>query len=120
MDGIFTRFTRMHDGWLVTAQHAAPHHLGVDEAHDVRLREVAVERHGAGKGSSLVFTLADARGNHRTHVIQKPVSVTVLETDEGLHKALRIEETSGMVTVLNFQNTARADSLDGIATIPWL
>lgn len=103
-------FSREHEGTPVTMVVMAPDRGQQVEARDLPLGGVTADlRQPPG---AIVVVVGRRPGAHLTHHITAPTSVTVEETEEGAHQALRIVSNAGEETVVRFRVAVESEERD--------
>jgi hypothetical protein len=108
----FTRFSRQHEGWLVTLEV-----IGADlgdqvEAENRALAGIAAELR-EDKTSSISIFLG-AKQIDITHRIQEPKRLWLKTTATGADEALEIETAGGPVSILRFRSPMLPNMVDGV------
>lgn len=102
----FDRFSRMHDGWLITVD---CDRIGA-AFRDLPLRGVAVD------DSAIEVFVHGPDGAHIAHVVRRPLDVISDETSEGGDVAVTILNTEGRRTVVQFRTAVPTLIVDGRLT----
>lgn len=109
-------FSRQHTGWLVTFEALDPA-LGAQEiARDVALSGITADREPGH--DEITIIVAEPSGRRLTHRVSSPVSLHLLQNEEGADEALEAETTSGSKTILSFRSPMRPEMVDGLAREP--
>ncbi len=107
------RFSRQHEGWLVTLEVFAP-----DIGAQAEARELPFEGISAAAKDSEPKTIAISVGktpqDHVTHTITEPTRVWLEQTSEGANAALEIESADGAKTLLRFRSALPPEMVDGV------
>lgn len=111
--GFGARFSDAHHGWLTRAVRREP---GGGPAH-LLWTDAALETVRLDGALTLTASTPDARrgaGAHLEASADAPRRVLVLETDDGRHAGLRVEDADGGVTELRFRISALPGTVDGL------
>ena len=103
------RFSRQHEGWIVSVTIEPSARSARVEAHDMPLQGVVADRDDAI--AVIVGDTADARV---THEVPHAVTVRIEMTDVGAERALLIQDASGSTTTVAFRAPMRPDEVDGV------
>jgi hypothetical protein len=100
-------FNRMHGGWLVTVDTAAPRQPAQTVLTGVPLLGVCVDPDR--------FVIASVRdGSHADHVIDRPVRLRVERTRGGADRGLEIDTAGGEHVTVRFRSAILPEMVDGI------
>jgi len=111
------RFSDQHHGWLTRAVRREP--TGVEHVlwTDAALERLAIGAGGEPGAVRVTAITPDARtgaGAHLEACTDAPRRVLVLETDDGRHAGLRVEDADGGATELRFRVSARPNTVNGV------
>jgi hypothetical protein len=111
------RFSDQHHGWLTRAVRREA--TGVEHVlwTDAALERLAIGGDGDHGAVTVTAITPDARtgaGAHLAACTDAPRRVVVLETNDGRHAGLRIEDAGGGVTELRFRVSARPNTVNGV------
>jgi len=113
----FDRFSRQHEGWLVTLEV-----LAEDLGAQVEERELAFEGIVAEwdeiEGNKIAIMIGANPDDHITHSIDRPTQVNVEQTDEGADVALQIKSADGVTALLRFRSPMLPEMVDGLVADP--
>ena len=106
----FDRFSRRHEGWLVTIELLDPKLGDQIEVENQALRGIVAER----RDPEVIEIFTENREKQSTtHVVEKPARVWIEESAEGAEAALEIESQDGPKTLLQFRSAALPETVDG-------
>ena len=109
------RFSRQHEGWLVTLEVFAPDIGAQEEARELPLEGISA----AAKDSepkTIAISVGKTPQDHVTHTITEPTRVWLEQTSEGANAALEIESADGAKTLLRFRSALPPEMVDGIVS----
>ena len=112
------RFSDAHHGWLTEAIRREP--TGVEHRlwNDAALERIELGGDGGGFGVLIVTGVTpDGRrgpGARLRATVDAPARVTVLETEDGRHAGVRVEDEAGGATEIRFRVSARPELVDGV------
>jgi len=107
----FDRFSRQHEGWLVTVEEVPPGGGGPrTEARDVPLVGVFADPHDR----AVAIVMGGKRDQHLTHEVHDPARVVSERTSRGADSGLVIEEAGGRATRIRFTHARRPEEVDGV------
>ena len=113
----FDRFSRQHEGWLVTLEI-----FGSQIGAQLEERELALEGIVAVadevKGDEIAIMIGAKPDDHITHSISRPTKVSLEQTDEGADVALEIKTADGATALLRFRSALLPEMVDGVVTQP--
>jgi len=107
------RFSRQHEGWLVTLEVPEVQGRSGVEAENLKLEGITPE-HSEGH-DRISIALGKAPDDHLTHFVSDPVHVLSLETTSGEHGGLQIEAADGSRTVVRFRGPAKPETMNDVA-----
>lgn len=111
----FERFSRQHEGWLVTLEI-----LGSQIGAQIEERELALEGIVAEwdevKGDEIAIMIGAKPDDHITHNISRVTQVSLEQTDEGADVALAIKSADGVTALMRFRSAMLPDMVDGVVT----
>lgn len=111
----FERFSRQHEGWLVTLEI-----LGSQIGAQIEERELALEGIVAEwdevKGDEIAIMIGAKPDDHITHNISRATQVSLEQTDEGADVALAIKSADGVTALMRFRSAMLPDMVDGVVT----
>lgn len=110
----FDRFSRKHEGWLVSVEILGLEIGGQLEQQHVALEGITNERDEVEGNTIIIMTGAKPEG-HITHSITQPTAVSLEETDEGADAALAIRSNDGTMTLLRFRSAVLPEMVDAVA-----
>ena len=111
----FDRFSRRHEGWLVTVEVFQPE-IGVQ----VRERDLALEGvtaelgNGNGDKAKIEIMIGGKPDQHVTHIVLNPVEVSLEHTEDGANHALAIRSADRAMTLLCFRPAMRPEMVDAM------
>ena len=109
------RFSRQHEGWLVTLEVFAPDIGAQEEARELPLEGISA----AAKDSepkTIAISVGKTPEDHVTHTITEPTRVWLEQTSEGANAALEIESADGAKTLLRFRSALPPEMVDGVVS----
>jgi len=109
------RFSRQHEGWLVTLEVFAPDIGAQEEARELPLEGISA----AAKDSepkTIAISVGKTPQDHVTHTITEPTRVWLEQTSEGANAALEIESADGAKTLLRFRSALPPEMVDGVVS----
>jgi hypothetical protein len=112
----FDSFSRQHEGWLVTLEV-----FGADLGAQVQETELKFEgifNEGEVQGGRIVMMFGTKPDDHITHSINRPVSVSLEQTDEAADAALAIKSHDGVTALLRFRSPVLPEMVDAIRVEP--
>jgi hypothetical protein len=109
----FDRFSRQHQGWLVSLEAIGLESSRRVLAREVPLLEIAAEVQ-ADRGDRIEVALGARAGKHVTHTIPAATHVRLHETEEGAHEGVDIESATEGVMCLRFRSAMLPERIDGI------
>jgi hypothetical protein len=113
----FDRFSRQHEGWLVTLEI-----FGSQIGAQLEERELALEGIVAEvdevEGDEIAIMIGARPDDHITHNISRPTQVSLEQTDEGADVALAIKSADGATALLRFRSALLPEMVDGVVTQP--
>jgi uncharacterized protein DUF5335 len=104
------RFSRQHEGWLVSLTTRTPDGKSSIEAHDLPLQGVSVASHTS---DDVAVSLGTAQ-SHLTHDIRGVVAVRVELTNDRAERALVLDANDGSTTSIEFRSPKRTEEVDGL------
>ncbi len=115
------RFSRQHEGWLVTLEVAEARsgprpggHRRRTVAHDMPLRGVTFDpREGLEDEVSVI--LGEGPREHYTHIIHAPRRISFARTRAGADEALEIDSDASGLTRVKFRTPSPPEVVDGTA-----
>lgn len=111
----FDTFSRLHDGWLSTIEVLGSGIGAQVETMEQALVGITADLKGSPDETISIF-VGDRSDNNAGHIIHAPAHVTLKETDDGAHEALRIESQDGVTTLLRFRAPILPELLDDAVT----
>jgi Family of unknown function (DUF5335) len=109
----FDRFSRQHQGWLVSLDVT-----GLDSRRQVRAYEVPLvgitAELQADRGDRIEVALGTSGGKHVTHIIRAATQVQLHETEEGAHEGVDIASATGGTTRLRFRSAMLPERVDDL------
>jgi Family of unknown function (DUF5335) len=107
----FDRFSRQHEGWLVTVEEVPPGGGGPrTEARDLPLVGVFADPHDR----AVAIVMGTKPEQHLTHAVHDPARVVSERTSAGADSGLVIEETGGRTTRIRFKSAGKPEEVDGV------
>jgi uncharacterized protein DUF5335 len=110
----FDRFSRQHEGWLVTLEI-----LGSEIGAQVEERGLALEgivdEGDEVQGHEILIMFGARPDDHITHSIRNPTTVSLEQTDEGADAALAIKSADGVTALLQFRSAVLPEMVDAVA-----
>ena len=105
-------FSRSHMDWLVAVEIRSPEgRLMVVEERP--LKGVSLD---SAEGIDRAYIQVGGGPEARlTHTIERPVRITLKQSQSGAHEGLEIAMANGTTTVIRFRTTIQPETLDGIA-----
>lgn len=107
----FDRFSRQHEGWLVTLEI-----LSAEIGAQVEERELAfegiVDESDENQGNEIMLMLGAKPDAHITHSINDPVQVSLEQTGAGADAALAIKSADGTTALLRFRSPILPEMVD--------
>jgi len=107
------RFSRQHEGWLVTLEVFAPDIGAQEEARELPLEGISVASKDS-EPTTIAISVGKTPEDHVTHTITEPTRVWLEQTSEGANAALEIESADGAKTLLRFRSTLPPEMVDGV------
>jgi len=107
------RFSRQHEGWLVTLEVLAPDIGAQQEASALPLEGITVASR-RNEPETIAISVGKTPADHVTHTINSPTHVWLEQTPEGAHSALEIESKDETKTLLRFRSAVPAEMVDGV------
>ena len=111
----FDSFSRQHEGWLVTLEIFGPE-IGAQ----VQERELAfegiVDEWDEVQGNQIVIMVGAKPDDHITHSIDRPIEVSMEQTDEGADAVLAIKSADGVIALLRFRSPMLPEMVDGLVS----
>jgi Family of unknown function (DUF5335) len=108
----FNRFSRQHEGWLVTLEVFSPDFGAQEEVHDLPLEGIAIsENDNAG---AIAISAGKTSDDHLTHTVVAPLRVWIEKTFQGADEALEIESEDDTKTLLRFRSAVPPEMVDGV------
>ena len=105
-------FSREHLEWLVNVEIRSPEgRLMVAEERP--LKGVSLDR--AGGLDRAYIEVGNGPEAHMTHTVERPVRVTLKQSQSGQHQGLEIVSANGTTTVVRFRSAIEPEALDGVA-----
>lgn len=108
----FNRFSRQHEGWLVTLEVFSPEIGAQEEARELPLEGIAIA--GGDDTETIAISAGSTAENHLTHMITAPKHLWVERTAQGADAALEIESEGDTKTLLRFRSALPPEMVDGI------
>jgi len=109
------RFSRQHQGWLVTLEVLAPDIGAQQEASALPLEGITIAS-GGNEPVTIAISVGKTPSDHITHTINSPTHVWLEQTSEGAHSALEIESADETKTLLRFRSALPAEMVDGVVS----
>ena len=107
------RFSRQHEGWLVTLEILNPDFGAQVQETGLVLEGLTDERDEAGSNTIMIMT-GDEPDDHVTHPINHPTEVSLEQTDEGADVALSIKSVDGTISLLSLRVAVLHETVDGL------
>ena len=111
----FDSFSRQHEGWLVTLEI-----FGTEIGAQVQGRELAfegiVDEWDEVQGNQIVIMVGAKPDDHITHSIDRPIEVSMEQTDEGADAVLAIKSADGVIALLRFRSPMLPEMVDGLVS----
>src|SRR4051812_9845341 len=108
------RFSRQHDGWIVSVRTQPADGTVTVAAHDVSLRGVS----RASPESDDIAITVGGEGGQLTHEIRGAVAIHIDVTPEEAERALTVRSDDGTTTTIEFRSPMRPEDVDGWPTSP--
>lgn len=112
--GFFDRFSREHEGWLVSVEILGLEIGAQVEQRDLALEGITNESDEVAGNTIMIMTEAKPEG-HITHSIPYPTAVSLEQSDEGSDVALAIKSNDGTTTLLRFRTVVLPELVDAVA-----
>src|SRR5215470_5430995 len=98
----FNRFSRQHEGWLVTLEVFNPDFGAQEEVRNLPLEGITIaEDDNTG---AIAISAGKASDDHLTHTVVAPLHVWIEKTPQGADVALEIESKDDTKTLLRFRS----------------
>ena len=97
------RFSKQHEGWLVTLEVFAPDLGAQEEATELPLEGISLTSSGR-EPDTIAISIGKEPGDHITHTVSEPERVWLEQTSEGANAALEIESKNETKTLLRFRS----------------
>ena len=111
----FERFSRRHEGWLVTLEVFQPEIGARVQERDLALEGVSAELgNGNGDKDKIAILIGGKSHQHVTHIVLNPVEVSLEHTEDGANHALAIKSADDAMTLLCFRPALRPEVLDAM------
>jgi hypothetical protein len=108
------RFSRQHEGWIVSIKtRHADGQVAVD-AHDVPLHGVSASSPQSGD----IAIVVGQRRSHLTHEVRDPTALRLDLTDDEADRALIIDSHDGTTATVELRSPMRPEAVDGLPA-PW-
>ena len=107
----FDRFSRQHQGRLVTVEMLGPDLGDLVEARQLPLEGITVEP-GDGGETKIEIIIGERPDSHISHTVTAPKRIWLKQTEEGADDALEIESEDHAV-LLRF-SAVRAEAVEGL------
>ena len=108
----FKMFSRQHEGWRASVVILGGEVDAGIEARALPLVGVSVDVIGGNR--TIAISLGERGSEHLTHLVSKPKSVGLKQTEQGAHEALAIESEDGVKTLLRFRSPMPTEMLDDV------
>ena len=95
------RFSRQHEGWLVTL-----------EAHGLPLEGITIA--GGDDSKGIAISAGRTLEHHLTHTILAPAHMWIQRTNQGAEAALEIESEDNSKTLVRFRSSVLPEMVDGV------
>jgi len=103
------RFSRQHEGWIVSVRTQPVDGPTAVAAHDVPLRGVS---RASPESDDITVTVGGDRGR-LTHEIPRAVALQIDLTPEEAERALTVRSDDGTTTTIEFRSPMRSEDVDG-------
>jgi len=107
--GELDRFSRRHEGWIVSVRTQPADGATAVAAHDVPLRGVS---RASPQSDDITISVGDDQG-HLTHEVRRAVALQIDLTPEEAERALTIRSDEGTTTTIEFRSPMRPEDVDG-------
>ena len=107
------RFSKQHEGWLVTLEVFAPDLGAQEEATELPLEGISLSSSGQ-EPDTIAISVGKEPGDHVTHTVTEPERVWLEQTTEGANAALEIESKNETKTLLRFRSAVPSELVDGV------
>jgi len=105
-------FSQQHRGWLVTVEVISQDIGGQEEARNLPLEGITSSE--SNENQTISISVGNVPSNHLTHTVSDPTRLLLKQTQQGADKALEIESTEGVKTLLRFRSAMPAEMVDGL------
>ncbi len=107
------RFSKQHEGWLVTLEVFAPDLGAQEEATELPLEGISLTSSGQ-EPDTIAISVGKEPGDHVTHTVTESERVWLEQTSEGANAALEIESKNETKTLLRFRSAVPSELVDGV------
>ena len=105
------RFSRQHEGWLVTLEVFSPDIGAQEEVHELPLEGITIA--GGTDSKAIAISAGNTLENHLTHTILAPAHMWIQRTTQGVEAALEIESEDNSKTLVRFRSSVPPEMVDG-------
>ncbi len=109
------RFSKQHEGWLVTLEVFAPDIGAQQEATEIPLGGISLAS-SSREPETIAISVGQEPGDHVTHTVTGPERVWLEQTSEGANAALEIESRNETKTLLRFRSAMPPEMVDGVVS----
>jgi len=106
------RFSRQHEGWLVTLEVFSPDIGAQEEAHELPLEGITIA--GGDDSKGIAISAGRTLEHHLTHTILAPAHMWIQRTNQGAEAALEIESEDNSKTLVRFRSSVLPEMVDGV------
>ena len=111
----FERFSRRHEGWLVTLEVFQPEIGAQVRERDLALEGVTAELgNGNGDKDKIAILIGGNSHQHVTHIVLNPVEVSLEHTEYGANHALAIRSADYATTLLCIRPALRPEIVEAV------
>jgi len=107
------RFSRQHEGWLVSLEVFSPDIGAQREARELPLEGITIAS-GGNEPEAIAISAGKTPEDHLTHIINGPTRVWLERTPQGANAALEIESEDETKTLLRFRSALPPEMVDGV------
>ncbi len=108
----FNRFSRQHDGWLVTVRVLDPELGAQVVVDDLPLRGITADLQD--NEDRISINVGKAGADHATHIISNATRIRLNVDSQGAHRAVEFESSDAAPTLLQFRVSAAPETVDGV------
>ncbi len=106
------RFSRQHEGWLVTLEVFSPDIGAQEEAHELPLEGITIAIGDDAK--AIAISAGKTPDDHLTHTVLAPAHMWIQRTTHGAEAALEIESEDNSKTLVRFRSSVPPEMVDGV------